>query len=125
MTGTLALIVGLASTAIQATPPSAPQKIEIVSSVGCLKLEGTNDWRLINATDPTPSRANTPAPDQVPKEPTAGKNQFKLIGVSEFPLNDKKDKTVYVRGLYIKATPMNRINITSVTVVSAACLPAK
>lgn len=125
MTGIVALLVGFIAAATQATPPSTPQKIEIVSSVGCLKLEGTNDWRLTNATDPTPSRGGTPSPDQVPKEPTAGKNQFKLIGISEFPLSDKKDKTVYVRGMYIKASPMNRINITSVTVVSASCVPAK
>ena len=125
MLGTIALLLGFVAHAAQATPPATPQKIEIVSSVGCLKLEGTNDWRLINATDPTTSRAGTPTPDQVPKEPTAGKNQFKLIGVSEFPLSEKKDKTVYVRGMYIKATPMNRINITSVTVVSASCVPTK
>ncbi len=124
MIKTIALSLGFA-VATQA-PPAVQQapasKVEIVSVIGCLKLEGTNNWTLVNATDPAPSKAGTPTPDQVPKEPALGKNQFKLIGVSEFPLQDKKDKTVFVRGMYIKATPLSRLNITSMTTVSASCL---
>ena len=120
------LLLGFFAAALtQAVPAPPAQKIEIISVVGCLKQESANEWRLFNATDPAPSRAGTPSPDQVPKEPAVGKNQYKLIGVSEFPLTDKKDKTVYVRGLYIKAAPLNRINITSVTTVAATCSPAK
>ena len=120
------LLLGFVATALlQVAPPPAAQKIEVISVIGCLKQEAANGWRLANATDPAPSRAGTPSPDQIPKEPAVGKNQFKLIGVSEFPLNDKKDKTVYVRGMYIKASPLNRINITSVTTVATTCPPAK
>jgi len=55
----------------------------------------------------------------------AGKNQFKLIGVSEFPLQDKKDKIVVVKGLLVKATPVNRLNITSVTKAFDTCTAPK
>src|SRR5437870_3281161 len=121
------LFVGLAAL-IQtpAAPQPASPKVEVVAVTGCLKQEGTtNNWTLINATDPVASRATMPPPDQVPKEPAVGKNQFKLIGVSEFNLSDKKDKTVLVKGLFVKATPVSRLNITSVTTLSASCPSAK
>jgi hypothetical protein len=126
MIHTFPLLLGFVAAALTQVAPAPPaQKIEVISVVGCLKQEAPNEWRLANATDPAPSRAGTPSPDEVPKEPAVGKNQYKLIGVSEFPLNDKKDKTVYVRGMYIKASPLNRINITSVTTVAATCPAAK
>jgi len=124
MISTIALLLGLVMAAQGGAPKQQPQpaqKAEIVSVTGCLKLEGTNNWTLINATDPVTSRANAPTADQMPKEPVAGKNQFKLIGVSEFPLQDKKDKTVVVKGLLVKATPVNRLNITSVTKAFDTC----
>ena len=31
------------------------QKVDIVSVSGCLKEAATNDWRVVNATDPVPS----------------------------------------------------------------------
>jgi len=127
MISTIALLLGLVM-ATQEAPKQQPQpgqKTDIVSVTGCLKLEGTNNWTLINATDPVTSRANAPTTDQMPKEPAAGKNQFKLIGVSEFPLQDKKDKTVVVKGLLIKATPVNRLNITSVTKAFDTCVAPK
>jgi hypothetical protein len=46
--------------------------------------------------------------------------------VSEFNLPAHKDHTVIVKGLFIKATPVSRLNITSVTTVSPSCqTPAK
>ena len=116
---------GLVLQAAPAQQPSTAPKVEIVSVTGCLKLEGTNNWTLINATDPVPSKAGTPTPDQMPKDPVVGKNQFKLIGVLEFPLQEKKDKMVVAKGLLIKATPVSRLNITSVTTAFNTCTPAK
>jgi hypothetical protein len=123
MMKTMALLLGfaLSTQAPPAQPPQPPQKIDIVSTMGCLKLEGTNNWTLVNATDPAPAKAGTPSPDQLPKEVVAGKNQFKLIGVAEFPLQEKKDKAVFVKGMYIKASPMSRLNITSVTKLADTC----
>ena len=104
---------------LQATP--APQKIEIVSVTGCLKEATPNNWTLANATDPMPSSANAPPAAEVPKAPPAGKNQFRLIGVSEFNLPQHRNHTVIIKGLLIKATPVSRVNMTSVTMVAAAC----
>ena len=104
---------------LQATP--APQKIEIVSVTGCLKEATPNNWTLANATDPVPSSANAPPAAEVPKTPPSGKNQFRLIGVSEFNLPQHRNHTVIIKGLLIKATPVSRVNMTSVTMVAAAC----
>jgi hypothetical protein len=102
----------------------APNKVEIVSVTGCLKETAPGEWTLASATDPVPSSANAPAAKDIPVAPPSGRNVFKLIGVSEFNLPAHRDHTVVVKGLFIKATPVSRLNITSVTIVSPSCAPA-
>jgi hypothetical protein len=100
------------------------QKIDIVSVTGCLREPSENNWMLVNATEPVVSNANAPAKNDIPSTPPVGKNQFRLIGVSEFNLPQYKDHAVIVKGLHIKAQPVSRLNITSVTTISQTC-PAK
>jgi hypothetical protein len=104
----------------QGAAPS--RKVEIVSVTGCLKEAAPNNWTLTSATDPAPSSANAPPAKDIPATPPAGKNAFALIGVSEFNLPAHRDRTVIIKGLFIKATPMSRVNMTSVTDVSPACV---
>ena len=103
---------------------AAANKVDIVSVTGCLKEPTPNNWVITTATDPVPSSANAPAAKDIPATPPAGKNEFKLIGVSEFNLPAHKERTVVVKGLFIKASPTSRLNITSVTDVAPACVPA-
>jgi hypothetical protein len=117
----LALRLGSGQAPAQAAP--VPGKIEIVSVTGCLTEATPNNWTLIRATDPVPSGANAPAPKEIPATPPAGTNAFRLIGVSEFNLPAHRDHTVIIKGLFIKATPMSRVNMTSVTMVSSSCVP--
>jgi hypothetical protein len=112
-----------------------PKKVDVVSVAGCLReqagapgtrtvrdgVEGTN-WMLVAATDPVPSVANQPAASDLPKTPPAGKNTFRLIGVSEFNLPAMKDRTVVIRGLFIK-DKVSRINVTSAVEAAASCAP--
>ena len=116
---TLVLLVGLALA--QAAP--APHKVEIVSVTGCLNEATPNTWTLTRATDPVPSSANAPAAKEIPATPPDGKNAFGLIGVSQFNLPAHRNHTVIIKGLFIKATPMSRVNMTSVTRVSSSCVP--
>jgi hypothetical protein len=104
---------------------SPSQKIDIVSVAGCLREPTANNWMLVNATDPVASNANAPTKNDIPPAPPVGKNQFKLIGVSEFNLPQYKDHAVIVKGLHIKAQPVSRLNVTSVTTISASCAAAK
>ena len=115
------LIFVLILAAVQAA--SIQKKVEIVSATGCLKEAAPNNWTLVNATEPVPSAANAPPAKDIPAVPPAGRNSFKLIGVSEFNLPAHRDQTVVIKGLLIKATPLSRLNITSVTTVAPACVP--
>ena len=115
----------VAATLSAGTARAQTDKVPIVAVTGCLSAEGEN-WMLTRATDPTPSVANAPAAGQPVTGPTSGKQSFRLIGVSEFDLPSHKGHTVLVKGLLVKAEPVNRVNVTSVTMVSATCAaPAK
>lgn len=101
----------------------APEKVPVVAVIGCLSQDGAN-WRLTTATDPVPSIANGPPAGEAIKGPTTGKNEFRLIGVSEFDLPAHTGHTMLVKGLLVKAEPVSRVNVTSVTMVSNACAAA-
>jgi hypothetical protein len=113
-----AMLMLLVAVLLQA---AASPKIPIVSVTGCLKEAPAGTWTLSNATDPTPSNANAPPAAEVPKTPPVGKNQFRLIGVSEFNLPAHKDHSFVIKGLLIEATPVKRLIRTSVGMVAAAC----
>jgi hypothetical protein len=98
-----------------------PKKVEIVSVTGCLREQGTN-WMLVAATDPVPSIANQAPAAEIPSTPPAGKNTFRLIGISEFNFPAMKDHTVVIRGLFIK-DKVSRINVTSAVEAVASCAP--
>ena len=100
---------------------AAPGKVAIVSVTGCLKEPTPNNWVITSATDPVPSSANAPPAKEIPATPPAGRNEYKLIGVSEFNLPAHKDHTVVVKGLFIEAKPTSRLNVTSVTNVAPSC----
>jgi hypothetical protein len=107
--------------AAAADAQDAAKKVDIVSVTGCLREQGAGNWMLVAATDPTPSAANAAQGKEIPTAAPDGKNAFKLIGVSEFGLPGKKDHTVVVRGLFIKAAPVSRINVTSVVDAVPSC----
>jgi hypothetical protein len=97
------------------------KKIDIVSVTGCLREQG-NNWMLVAATEPVPSVANQAQGKEIPSEPPAGKNTFRLIGTFEFNLPPMKDHTVVIRGLFIK-DKVSRINVTSAVEAVASCAP--
>jgi hypothetical protein len=116
--------------ALQSAPPrqgsgQAANKAEIVSVTGCLKEATPDNWTLTGATDPVPSSANAPTAKELPTSPPSGKNAFRLIGVSEFNLPAHRDQTVIIKGLFIRAAPMSRVNMTSITMVSPSCVAGK
>ena len=113
---TAAFLTGLL---IQAPPT---KKVEIVSVTGCLREHGANTWMLVAATDPVPSLANQAQGDDIPKEPPAGKHSFRLIGISEFNFPQHRDRTMVIRGLFIK-DKVSRINVTSAVEAVASCAP--
>jgi hypothetical protein len=121
--GIWVVAIGVAAVASGAVHAQSKDKVPIVAVAGCLAEQGT-DWMLTSATEPEPSIANGPPAGQPYKGPTSGTHTFKLIGVSEFDLPSHKGHTVLVKGLYIKAEPVSRLNVTSVTMVSPTCPPS-
>ncbi|MGH9221922.1 MAG: hypothetical protein ACRD1W_21620 [Vicinamibacterales bacterium] len=96
------------------------KKVEIVSVTGCLREQG-NNWMLVAATDPVSSVANQAQGDDIPKTAPAGTNTFRLIGVSEFNFPQHRDRTMVIRGLFIK-DKVSRINVTSAVEAVASCV---
>jgi hypothetical protein len=116
--GALGLTLAL-SAPVVAQP--APQKVDIVSVTGCLREPGAGNWMLVAAKEPVPSLANAPPKDEIPTVAPDGKLSFKLIGVGEFNLPTLRDRTVVVRGLFIKDAPVSRLNVTSVVEAVPGC----
>ena len=102
--------------------PPAKKTVEIVSVTGCLREQGANNWLLVAATDPVPSVANQAQGEEIPKAAPAGKNTYRLIGVSEFNFPQYRDRTMVIRGLFIK-DKVSRINVTSAVEAVATCTP--
>jgi hypothetical protein len=116
-----AAAIGLAAGGAGLHAQPSTNKVPIVAVAGCLQEQGANNWMLTSATEPEPSVANGPPAGQPYKGPTSGKHTFKLIGVSEYDLPSHRGQTVLVKALYIKAEPVSRLNITSVTMLAPGC----
>lgn len=119
----LVIVAALGATPHRALQAQLPDKVPVVAVTGCLAEQGAN-WMLMRATDPVPSVANGPAAGQPVAGPTSGKQQFRLIGVSEFDLPSHNGHTLLVKGLLVKAATETRVNVTSVTMVSPSCAAA-
>ena len=127
MSGSLAagaVVVALTGALTAQSKPPAPNQVDVVAVAGCLKETAPDTWTLVNAGDAVVSTANAPSKTEIESIPTNGTNQYRLMGVSIFKLPDHRGHTVLIKGLHIKATPMSRLNVTSVTMVAADC-PAK
>ena len=112
------IVLLIAAFVLQAAPA---KKVEIVSVTGCLRERADNTWMLVAATDPVPSIANQAQGDEIPATAPAGKNTFRLIGVSEFNFPQHRDRTMVIRGLFIK-DKVSRINVTSAVEAVASCV---
>lgn len=111
-----ALLAGLV---LQA--PAPKKTVEIVSVTGCLREQAPNTWMLVAATDPVASVANQAQGDDIPKAAPAGKNTFRLIGISEFNFPQHRDHTMVIRGLLI-TDKVSRINVTSAVEAVRSCV---
>jgi len=121
--GALAILFIAARALVTAQAP--PSKADLVMVAGCLREQPAGTWRVINATDPKPSNAVAPAGDELSTIPKSGTRQFQLIGVSVFDLPSYKDQTVVLKGLLVPASPVSRLNITSIARLSDTCEPPK
>jgi hypothetical protein len=111
----LAVVVGRVS-AQQTGPSFTP----IVMMVGCVEDDGRGGFALTNATEPVA------LDDRLPEEPEAtaplGDGQARLIGtLDEFGVANHAGHKVRVRGLYIEDDDEDRLNLTSILMLSTSC----
>ena len=97
----------------------------LVMVAGCIREQPDKGWRVVNATEPKPSNAVAPPASELPTPPVVGTKQFQLIGVSVFDLPRYKDQTVVLKGVLVPATPLSRLNVTSIVGVAPTCAAAK
>lgn len=121
--GALAILLVTAHALVTAQGP--PPKADLVMVAGCLREQPAGAWRVVNATDPKPSNAVAPPSDQLASIPKSGTKQFQLIGVEVFDLPSYKDQAVVLKGLLVPASPVSRLNITSIARLSTTCEPPK
>jgi len=119
----LAVLLGAGMSAVLAqSPVHKVEKIEPVAVVGCLQESAPGTWMLVNASDPLPSSANAPSDKELAALPRSGTQQFQLVGATAvFNLPAHRDQSVVVKGLPLKGAKVGQLNVTSVSMVAAAC----
>jgi hypothetical protein len=112
----------------QAAQPGAQKtdssgKADIVEVVGCLSAGPGGTWTVTHATTPVvstvPFTTENALKDDAAKP--LGTATFTLIGLKPFNPDANKDHKVAVKGLRIKDTAGDRLNVTSLQTVAAAC----
>jgi len=107
-----------------AAPPQGARAIPIVETVGCLVEAPNRAWTLTNAAAPTQSgRAGFSRPEEVKAAEGRGlgSQQFHLIGMTEMNPSPHRGHRVLVKGLLIKDSGGDRINVTSLKTVGEQC----
>jgi hypothetical protein len=112
-----------ASAVEQASSQPRRRDAAIVLVVGCLKNLAGAMWMISNATDPveTNSSATTMATLEEAAGRPLGTQTFQLLGIRFFDPDKHNGHKVAVKGVLIKATPENRLNVTSLQTVRGTC----
>jgi len=102
---------------------ASTQKLDIVESIGCLAEEPKGTWVLTDATEPVVSKVpytNEAARKEAAERPL-GTLRFTLIAISMFNPDALRGHKVAAKGLLIKDTARNRLNVTSLQPVADSC----
>jgi hypothetical protein len=120
------LIVALGMAGGASTPTGQQQPtsaLDIVEVVGCLTEAPAKTWVLTNASEPVVSKTVWTTKEAL-KEAEAqplGKQRYRLLGVASFGPESLKGQKIAVKGVLIKDEKENRVNVTSLQAVAAAC----
>ena len=106
-----------------AGPPQGPDDVPVVEVVGCLAEGPNNTWTVTNASEPAKSTPGFSRADDLKAADAKplGALSFRLIGLVEMSPAEHKGHKVAVKGLLIKSANNDRLNVTSLTTVSASC----
>jgi len=99
--------------------------LDIVQAVGCLEQNPAGDWTLTNASGSTASKGQSTSSVAVhtaAAEPL-GTRSYQLLGTSAFNPLVHKGQKIAVKGVLIQDPKETRLNVTSLQMVAAGCLP--
>ena len=103
---------------------AAVPNFTLVQVMGCL-AEGPNGrWILTNATEPSPTKEETPTPEVLKSAEAKplGSSTVDLVSVSRsFKAETHKGHKMEARGLLYKEPRFAELNLTSLTMISATC----
>ena len=107
------------------TPEEESRKggLHIVALVGCLEQSAPGTWRLTHASDPVVSRTQATSMAELKEEAARplGMQQFELLGIRFFNPTSHKGEKIAVKGVLIKDTNLNRVNVTSLQTLASTC----
>lgn len=107
-----------------AGPPQGPNDIPLVETVGCLSDGPNGTWNLSSAAEPSRSTQGFSKAEDALKADARplGSQQIRLIGLTEMHPEEHRGHKVLVKGMLIKDTTGQRINLTSLTTVNQTCV---
>lgn len=102
----------------------------LVVVVGCLAPGAANTWMLTNAPEPARTReADKTSPEELKSSGTkpAGNQTFRLQNLADlragFNPDTVKGKKIQVKGVLVRQSGNDRINVTSLETVATGCAP--
>jgi hypothetical protein len=107
-----------------AAPPQGADALPIVETVGCLAEGPNRTWTLTRAAEPAKvGRAGFSRPEEVKAAEGRGlgTQEIRLIGMTEMNPSPHRGHKVLLKGLLIKDTTDQRINVTSLKTVGDIC----
>ena len=115
----------LAQYAVSAALPANSDRdtAHIVRVVGCLKQDRSKQWLLTRAGEAivTNSQAASMVELKAAAASPLGVKTLKLLGVDVFNPGDHSGQKVVVKGVLIPEAGNNRVNVTSLQALAAAC----
>lgn len=100
----------------------------VIQTIGCLDRSADNAWLLNQATDPVRNRQGTEiTPDDLKKSAVKplGEQTFRLQNFTNIRFDFKPDPfnghKVFVKGVLIRQTNNDRINVTALASIASSC----
>jgi mono/diheme cytochrome c family protein len=102
--------------------PAPPRSGALVRVIGCLQQDGTNQWTVVNSTDPAITTLDPMSAEDMQSAAAmpAGSQTIQLLSVFPSPAALRGHKVI-VKGLLIRLPAGDRINVTELASLAPRC----
>jgi hypothetical protein len=107
----------------QTDGPQSHGVFDIASIVGCLDQGSAGTWIVTHGSDPVVSKTQSTSSEDLKAVATKalGEQRYELLGASAFSPSIDKGAKVAVKGVLIRDSSQNRLNVTSLQMLSPTC----